>query len=1453
MRTSKRFVIPAFLLIFLTIGFLNISSPQAGTFTATLGSDGVIMLDADFNDELDCIPDGLTPSIQIAEMLGCYSLYAPAWSIHGERALTCATRGRTLSWGASASGGRMNIETSICEPRSASLLTVVTITDSQEVNIVSPADRVTPGIHDVVVEYDFKYDNADTCSGHIPYRNVSGFSNLPVSGTVSYPYDFSNQTGVVKIEADACCDGNCKPTDKLVYVEPEDLGNPGGCRDNILVGKPVNAASGNVFTSQTDFTLQGIMPINFTRYYNSKGAQIPGEFFSKWSHTFETRAFGWGSTIIKVINADGSIFYYQDNDDDKVYDPVLPKGIKSRVIMNPDSSMVREFDDGAREEFNKYSYLTAIVDRNGNRTTLQYDTYGTKLMKITDPAGRVINIAYDIYNRINKITLPDGKIINYTYASSMLQEVTYPDGSYRTYEYDGYNLTGIKDENGNYIEKHIYDLQGRAITSSADGTNELLTLSYVDDVHTTVTSSGSVTTYTIDKTLGRSHVTSISGPGCKECGQGNVSYTYDNNLNVTSETDANGNTTTYTYDADGNMLTKTEAYATALQRTTTYTYNAFGQTLTITDPDGYVTTYAYDATGNLLQEIDSLGNVTTHTYDSKGQKLTDTDPKGNITTYTYDQYGNLASITNALNQTTTYTYDIMANLLSLTDANGSKTTYAYDSRYRLIKETRPNGGIITYTYDLAGNRTAMTDANGNRTTFTYDSLNRLTELSTQNAERTTYTYDSEGNMTSMEIKDSANNITMSEAYTYDIYNRLIKTTHADSTFTEQTYDNMGNIKTKKDENSNVTTFFYDVLNRLTSVSDPNAGVTSYTYDKRNNFKTVTDANANITTYNYNSLNRLISTASPDTGTTTYSYDANRNMTSKTDANSITTTYVYDALNRQTSIQFPDSTQNINYYYDDPLYPNSKGRLSSMTDMSGITWYDYDKMGWVIKETKQINNITYITQYSYDLNGNLLIMTYPGGRKIKYSYNNNRVTKILNYTATIASNISYKSFGGITSLTYGNNLQQAISYDQRYQITSITTGSIQNLSYFHDANGNITGITNNLDTSKNKTYTYDALNRLKTAIGPWGNLTYNYDSVGNRQTEATGTGSTNYFYNANKLVKSTGQKGFNFSYDNNGNSVSENTKQYIYNQNQRLIKVINSGTTKGQYTYNANGQRVKKITSSTIIYHYDLEGKLMAESTAAGKISAVYVYLNGNPFARIQGSAVYYYHNDNLGTSYKMTNNSGTVVWYGEFKPFGEQVSITGSIINNLRFPGQYYDAETGLHYNYFRDYKPQIGRYVEADPIGIEGGKNLYLYSGDNPISNYDPDGLLVKCKIVSIGKTRKRVSYYTNNKNTPSSGYPVSQGCIAVDISVYKLQWKNWTDDRIKRRGGCIWNEFDIEGYGRGYARDTGDENIKGPDRLDAWFATDQEGRDFQKKVKDYPNVTIYECEDDECKCKTK
>ena len=151
---------------------------------------------------------------------------------------------------------------------------------------------------------------------------------------------------------------------------------------------------------------------------------------------------------------------------------------------------------------------------------------------------------------------------------------------------------------------------------------------------------------------------------------------------------------------------------------------------------------------------------------------------------------------------------------------------------------------------------------------------------------------------------------------------------------------------------------------------------------------------------------------------------------------------------------------------------------------------------------------------------------------------------------------------------------------------------------------------------------------------------------------------------------------------------------------------------------------KVVNSVTTIFHYSLNGQLIAESDSAGTISAEYVYLNGQPLAKIEGVNTYYYHNDHLATPQKMTDSSGTVVWAADYKPFGEATVTVSTITNNLRFPGQYYDAETGTLYNYFRDYNPVTGKYIESDPIGLRGGINLYVYVGNNPLSFVDPYGL---------------------------------------------------------------------------------------------------------------------------------
>lgn len=193
----------------------------------------------------------------------------------------------------------------------------------------------------------------------------------------------------------------------------------------------------------------------------------------------------------------------------------------------------------------------------------------------------------------------------------------------------------------------------------------------------------------------------------------------------------------------------------------------------------------------------------------------------------------------------------------------------------------------------------------------------------------------------------------------------------------------------------------------------------------------------------------------------------------------------------------------------------------------------------------------------------------------------------------------------------------------------------------------------------------------------------------------------------------------------GNTASMSGAAFTYGGFNRLATAQTTAETT-TYTYNALGERIKKINQNGLstVFHYGPDGELLYEQDANGNTKA-YVWLDGRPLARIDNDAqIYYYHVDHLATPQAMTDAAGTAVWKADYEPFGKATVKVSTVENNLRFPGQYYDRETGLHYNYFRDYDPGTGRYVEADPIGLEGGINIYRYVNSNPLTYVDRDGL---------------------------------------------------------------------------------------------------------------------------------
>jgi RHS repeat-associated protein len=290
---------------------------------------------------------------------------------------------------------------------------------------------------------------------------------------------------------------------------------------------------------------------------------------------------------------------------------------------------------------------------------------------------------------------------------------------------------------------------------------------------------------------------------------------------------------------------------------------------------------------------------------------------------------------------------------------------------------------------------------------------------------------------------------------------------------------------------------------------------------------------------------------------------------------------------------------------------------------------------------------------------------------------------------------------------------------------------ESISYQHDDNGNIT---QRGDTS----YIYDGLERLESEIQGVNEFDYTYDNNGNRLSD--GAGNYTYKANANRLLT---RHGVTVTLDAAGNLTNAGGgRTYVYNQAGQLSQVKQSGTLIVTYIYNHKGQRTRKITTAsapqgarTVVYHYDQTGHLIGETTDTGTALRTYVWHDEIPVAQIEHqptNKILYFTVDQLNTPRTATDETGKVVWRWDSEAFGSTSPVDdpdgdgAKVTINLRFPGQYYDQESGLYYNWHRYYDPYTGRYISSDPIGLKGGINTFAYVTNNPLRFIDPLGLWI-------------------------------------------------------------------------------------------------------------------------------
>ncbi|WP_323002988.1 RHS repeat-associated core domain-containing protein [Denitromonas sp.] len=757
-------------------------------------------------------------------------------------------------------------------------------------------------------------------------------------------------------------------------------------------------------------------------------------------------------------------------------------------------------------------------------------------------------------------------------------------------------------------------------------------------------------------------------------------------------------------------------------RVWSYTYNRYGKVLTADGPRTDVADlwayeyYAADAT------CPGAGEGTGMDKGCRGELLRATDPAGLVTDY--------------------LKYNAHGQLLEMRAPNGVLTTYAYDLRQRLTAQEV--GGLLTsFDYDPRGLLERLTLPDGTAIDYTYDAAHRLTDI-TQAAtgERIHYTLDAAGNRTSETVYDGTGTAVRSLARNFDALGRLwkeVRSVNGQAAETVYLHDAEDRLTHSTDPLTHTNQWQYNRLGQLKAEIDALNHTTALTPDAAGNTTAVQAANGATTQFVVNGLGEVAQESSPDRGVTTYQYDAAGHPTERTDARGMRMLTSYDAAGRPVLQRhlWADGTEASRVTTTWDTAPNGAGQIARLAGPDATLDWAYDSLGRVSSQTQTLGTVALTLGTAYDTDGRLQSLTYPSGRVLQLGYDSaGRVSSLAFTPYQIASNIAYHPFGGIKAITLLNGIVHHRGQNTNGWPQGYTLGE-QPLDFGYDLAGRITGLDQN-GTAYDQGFGYDAADRLTSYTGYPAPRAYTYDANANRTSETLGAMITSITHVAgtNRIHKVGTQT---MAFDAAGNLSSYAGKTFTHGADGRLRSSTTSAGTV-TYDYDGLGRRVSKSGPTTLVpggfvrYAYDAAHHLVGEYKADGSPIKEYVWIGDLPVAMViynpdSTTTAYAIETDHLGTPRLLTDATRAPRWRWTSPPFGEVLpeddpSGLGAVTFNLRFPGQYYDKETGLHYNFNRYYDPGTGRYLQSDPIGLQGGWNTYAYVDGNPVSYIDPEGL---------------------------------------------------------------------------------------------------------------------------------
>ncbi|MFD1801387.1 RHS repeat-associated core domain-containing protein [Mixta tenebrionis] len=1156
---------------------------------------------------------------------------------------------------------------------------------------------------------------------------------------------------------------------KLAKALADKLDLPSGfLRCTVLDAEPVNSTTGEVVVEQNDFTLPGRLPFNWDRYYNGHHTAA-GSLGAAWQTLADCRleVLRHGQLIgvvacfperktafdhFPVLEGDegeerdwqcsdrlqrrGDLLILQTRNGVSWHFP-LPADWRQRLSALPDSDEAIRNGNWQPNEKNTLKLpLSSFHDRNDNAWCASRDAQG-RIITFTErcgntPGGRVLRFAYSesCSQAISDISLwVEGKkvrtLVGYRYDDrGDMVAVEDAAGVPYTFGYEeGHRMVRHTDRNGLsfYYSWQLHD-DGVMRVTHAWGDEGLFDYRFeyhLQDRTTLITDSLGHTS--------RLECNVRGFPISRTNGAGETfSYRYDAGGHTVRETDPLGHSTEWRYDALGNEVAHIRADYTRITRS----FNSEGLPLTVTDPQGGVWQQEFDDKGNLTVQQTPEGVITRYDYDAAGQLNKVIHPDGGVTQLEYDDYGFLHRLTDPLQRTLVFSHDTEGNLLSRQE-DGDITRYRYDICGRLVNVQQPDGRTLDCNYDAEGNLVRYSDNNRLVTQFSYCGQGFLKSRTAPDGSTVRYHYDTEQQLIGVENqrgerwalrRDAAGRLTQEidyqggvRRYHYNPAGHLTQATDPLGNLLQVTCDRMGRIVSKtpqEGQEGGAERFSYDAFGRLTEAVNDTATVSRrYSADGwlTEEWQRQKDI---LSQHEYQWRNgRLVRQHQRVYGAGGHElllnqeqqldYDDAGRLSRLTPDDYTPLEFTWDGQHRLSELRCSDTFSQLFSYNRQGLLSRQRARVKGRE--AAVTEYGYDEHNQLVQRSDSLGGVD---SYRYDPLGQITAHTDPTGQIRRYSYD---------------------ATGNRFRVTAQHEKGRVLEHADGARWHMDNAGQLRLLSR----------------GGHEQRLGWDAYGRLLALVSEKGRWRYGYDALGRRLYKQE------YDPGGQQLLKTTW-----FSWDDDrlaGEVCHDRRQARTEEATQSHLTVPENEWTAQAYLYHPG------TFEPLVMQLYQAEpeaeplrrpGRLLLRKEVEK--------------ARLKTDTLCFYQNDPNGMPLRLWSSAGEVVWSARYSVTGRAQVSESSVVNQpLRLQGQYFDEESGLHYNRFRYYDPCAGMFISQDPIGLVGGINPYQY-GPNVFDWFDPLGLWKKHRkngqfAKKPGRKKKKCnSAHGNSHSTdkPAEGY---------------------------------------------------------------------------------------------------